>query len=538
MNKICKNCSQSFQITPDDLSFYEKIAVPPPTLCPDCRYQRRLANRNEWNFYKRNCTLCGKSMVSIYNPTYPGPVYCQPCYWSDNWDTLDYGREFDFNRPFFEQFKEHRFTVPRITLTNHRSVNSEYTNQAADNKNSYICVACGYCEYCLYSNWLQSCRECMDSWNLVQCELMYECLFMNNSYHCAFVDDGGSSHNCYFCDDVVGCSNCFGCVGLRSKSYCWFNEQLSKEAYEKRLKNVDWSWDGIENNKAKLHKLRLTVPVDHLHGDFNVNSSGDYIDHNRNGYQIFNCGKNENIRYAQDAWEVRDSMDLTETIDNTLDYEVEGTGWGQNNIVTSKKMNGSDVCYSELTFGSDYLFGCMSVIKKKYCIFNRQYSPEAYKALKEKIIAHMRTTKEWGEFFPITISQFAYNDTVAQDYFPMTKEAVLAKGWQWYNKPKNEYAIGGDVLPCTSAIGKNGKGCAGVGAFRLHPMEIEFYKKMKLPTPELCFPCRLRARLARRNPRKLWTRACMKCSKEIQTSYAPDRPEIVYCEECYYKEVV
>ena len=112
----CQNCKQDFVIEPDDFAFYEKIKVPPPTFCPDCRYQRRGANRNEWNFYKRNCTLCGESMVSIYNSSYPGPVYCQACWWSDKWSALDFGIDFDFNRPFFEQFLQLQLKIPRIAL--------------------------------------------------------------------------------------------------------------------------------------------------------------------------------------------------------------------------------------------------------------------------------------------------------------------------------------------------------------------------------------------------------------------------------------
>ena len=519
MLRFCTNCKNEFQIAPEDFSFYEKIAVPAPTLCPECRYQRRLANRNEWNFYKRDCSLCHKSMVSLYNPEYPGPVYCQPCYWSDNWDTLDYGRDFDFSRPFFEQFKEHRFTVPRIALANEKSVNSEYTNQSSENKNCYLLVASGWNEYCLYGNWLQHNRECVDCWCVWNCELMYESIFCEKCYHCAFVNDAGDCHDIYFCDDMAGGNDCFGCVGLRKKSYYWFNEPLTKSEYKERFAAVDWTLDGIRKNQAKLSELRLRNPTAHFHGDFNVNSSGDYIDHNKNANYVFNCGKNENLKYGQDAWEARDCMDLTETLDNDLEYELEGAGWSHGSMFSCKMWTGLEVLYSELTFHGEHLFGCVSMIKKKYCIFNKQFSPEDFKVLKEKIVAHMKTTGEWGEFFPASISPFPYEDSVAQDYFPRE-----------ITKKKIPYT-GEDAVKCADTD------CVGVGAFRLHPTEIEFYKKMNLPTPDKCWQCRLRARLALRNPRKLWKRNCMKCDKEIETSYSPERPEIVYCEECYNREV-
>jgi CxxC-x17-CxxC domain-containing protein len=43
--------------------------------------------------------------------------------------------------------------------------------------------------------------------------------------------------------------------------------------------------------------------------------------------------------------------------------------------------------------------------------------------------------------------------------------------------------------------------------------------------------------MAQRNPRKLYERKCHKCDKEIKTTYSPDRKELVYCEECYNKEI-
>ena len=37
----------------------------------------------------------------------------------------------------------------------------------------------------------------------------------------------------------------------------------------------------------------------------------------------------------------------------------------------------------------------------------------------------MMKTGEWGEFFPSSLSPFGYNETVAQEHFPMSREEVL-----------------------------------------------------------------------------------------------------------------
>jgi len=87
-SRKCQNCQQEFWIEPDDFTFYEKIKVPAPTWCPDCRQQRRYAWRNERVLYRRKCDLCGKSTVTIYSSNKPFKVYCPPCWWSDKWDGL------------------------------------------------------------------------------------------------------------------------------------------------------------------------------------------------------------------------------------------------------------------------------------------------------------------------------------------------------------------------------------------------------------------------------------------------------------------
>src|SRR3989344_7546676 len=106
MQQTCTHCSASFGITDDDLVFYDAVSpviagvkypLPPPSLCPDCRYQQRLTWRNERNLYRNTCAATGKALISIFSPdkTWP-PIYDQKYWWSDNWDPKSYGREFDF----------------------------------------------------------------------------------------------------------------------------------------------------------------------------------------------------------------------------------------------------------------------------------------------------------------------------------------------------------------------------------------------------------------------------------------------------------
>ena len=111
--KTCTKCQNEFEITASDLKFYEKISVPGPKKCPDCRLTNRLLFRNEYNFFYDNCASCEKSIITTYNPVLNFVIYCNDCWWSDKWDPKDYGVEFDFNKTFTEQFSELMKRVPK-----------------------------------------------------------------------------------------------------------------------------------------------------------------------------------------------------------------------------------------------------------------------------------------------------------------------------------------------------------------------------------------------------------------------------------------
>ena len=549
--RICKNCEGEFLIFVNDFNFYEKIGVPDPTFCPECRYIRRLLDRNEYNFYKRKCDATSKDIISIYRQDMSFPVYEQEYWKSDKFDATQYGRDFDFNRSFFEQYEELRRLVPHIAMVNSNSVNSEYTNQAEDNKDCYMLVKSGNNEKCIYGSWCDYSFFCSDCYMINKCEFCYECLNMTNCSNCLWSQDLANCVNVYFSNDCRGCTDCFGCIGLRNKKNCWFNEQLIKEEYAQRIKDFSLNAKSIQETVNKTKILRLSLPFKYYHGFQAQNFLGDYVENIENARAVFNCRDHKDTAYMQDAWfKTADCLDCTEIIIGELSYEIQGVAAPTRTIV-ARSCHGSitDSYYCDMCFSAQDCFGCFGLKQKQYCIFNKQYTKEQYFELKKRIIEHMRQTKEWGEYFPPKYSPFAYNESMAQDYFPLTKEEALEKGYQWYDRPERHYENAKDVVKCKTQDEKDKRGSSlCTTAFRVTDLELTLYKKLGIPIPEYCFPCRRAERFKLRNPRKLWRRVCMcnkdahfhggnKCEVEFETSYAPDRPEIIYCEKCYQAEV-
>jgi len=104
LQRTCRVTGKPFVVSEWEQEFLKKFDAPLPNLCPEERHRRRLAHRNERRIYKDICELTGKPMISIFSPENGFKAYSQEAWWSDGWDGRDYGREFDFSRPFFYQF--------------------------------------------------------------------------------------------------------------------------------------------------------------------------------------------------------------------------------------------------------------------------------------------------------------------------------------------------------------------------------------------------------------------------------------------------
>lgn len=575
--RSCQNCHNDFLIEPEDFSFYKKIKVPPPTFCPECRRQRRFSFRNTHSLYKRKDSHDGKEMLSIYSPDKDFAVYEQKYWWSDDWDPMSYGREYDFSKPFFQQWKELHDVFPLQNLSNSKAVNSDYCNVAEENYDCYLVTACFRNERVMYSDSISNVKDSLDLHVVHKTEFSYDDVNCSDSYKLFYSEDSHSCTDSYFLYDCKGCTNCFMSTNLRNKSYYFFNEQLSKEDYTKKVAEYQLSnYDEVEKLKTTFEEVKCRAIHRFAHIVNSHNVIGDNVDHGKNSKQCFDItqGPEDSKFMFWGAINLKDCYD-TDAGGGGLEtaYESFDVGVGGNRIYFSNVVYSSrDVEYSTNCYSCSNLFGCTGLRSKSYCIFNKQYTKEEYFALREKIVAHMMEMPYvdkaglvymYGEYFPAETSSFAYNETVACDYTPLSKEEVLRRGLQWKEPEQKNYTINLkssdlplDIKDAQDDILEKVIECAHIGqcndrcttAFKILPNELTFYKRFDIPLPRLCSWCRHYRRFRKRKPLKLWPRTCMctigshgherKCINEFETAYAPERPEMIYCEKCYQAEVL
>jgi len=560
--KICQNCKKDFTIESEDFKFYEKIKVPAPTWCPECRFVRRISFQNTWNLNWRNCDKCGAKTLSMFSLRDKTKIYCQKCWWADDWDGTEYGMEYDSNRPFLEQVKELFSKTPFTALTSEYNTlkNSEYSNALAWSKDCYLVFWADYCDNVFYSsilNGLKYSLDCVRGW---ESELCYDCIGFIKHYKTFFSDECNACIDVWFSRNCDGCTNCIGCVNLRNATNYIFNVKYSVEEYQKKAKEFQLdSWEHLRELEKKAHAFWLSKPYREYHGhSMNQNVNGEFTFQSKNTKEGYIVNYADHCKWCQ-------FITVTSSKD-CYDY----SGWGNNAELIYESTvvgeNSSSVCFSvecwpdSLNLQYCYYniigknnFGCVNLKRKQYCILNKQYNKEEYEKLRGKIIEDMKINPYidklgrkyyYGEFFPTEFSKFPYNKSNAMRFFPKTKEEVLKEGYSWEEEDVKEYktSIDSSSLPDTiketteSILNEIIKCSTCVRGYKIAKGEFDLLRKMNLPIPHECPKCREKRRFDRMTKPGMYHRTCAKCNTNIYTPYAPDRPEIVYCVKCYQQE--
>jgi hypothetical protein len=104
MQKICLISKEPFIISEFEIDFIKKITptfsgktfpIPLPSISPEERMRLRVAHRNEQHLYKNISAFTEKPIISLYRPRTDIRVVTREEWFSDSWDALEYGQDFD-----------------------------------------------------------------------------------------------------------------------------------------------------------------------------------------------------------------------------------------------------------------------------------------------------------------------------------------------------------------------------------------------------------------------------------------------------------
>ena len=547
--KQCEKCQQEFAIQADDMPFYEKMDLPLPDMCPVCRWKYLLAFWTFGRFRIAKSALSGKTIITVLPESVPFPIYDRTEFVSDAWDPLTYGTDYDVSRPFIDQLVELQSKVPHPHQVGLKNTNSDWTDDTWESKDAYLTRSAVGLESIIYGYRLANCKNSVDLTYSFDVERSYDCLYCFKSYNLKYSFNSRDCMDSLFLYDCRNCQNCFMSWNLRNQKYCILNQQYSKDEYFKKIEEYNISsrfsveklkrefWRHVQNDA--VHRQDYNIQV--------VNSTGNFLTNDKSCYQCYFFEESENCRYVFRGFQSK------EIIDSISPFKSEKCGLGaldQAGYGNTCNLYASSCRFSSFLDAcdeSEYCFGCVGLRKKKYCILNKQYTEEEYKALVEKIETDMKNRGEWGRFFPLSAAYSGYNLSLAHMMFPMTKDQALQFGAKWEEiaEPHYENTISGDDLPDTidkvgDDITKQRILCPETKlSYNITKEELAFYREHNIPLPRRHFDWRT---LDRFKPFSLMINLqkgnCFYCKKEVEHYYSPELGfQKVACLECYQREV-
>jgi hypothetical protein len=562
MEKTCKNCTSTFELTADDLGFYERMDVPTPSLCPKCRRIRRLSWRNDFSLYSRSCSLCQKNFVSIYAPSSGFNVLCPKCFHSDAWDPYSYEKEYDPSRSFVEQVVELYHATPVLGIVNDNdiaSINCMYTNDVAFAKNCSMVFIAWKVENVFNSVSLTGGKDLSDCLGVVEeAEFTYDGVMISSVSKCKSVYWCTSCIDCVLCYDLRGCQDCCMSSGLRNKKYYFKNQPYSKEEYEKIVASYQLDTrSGYEKAKEEFKEWVRNYPRKFAELQNSVGCTGTDMIRSKNTKSSAFASLSEDSKFTHNGVSFKTCYDCEVGGETELAYECITPDHSSRSLVTIESWKNTAVSYCFDCHSSNNLLGCSGIKKGQYSILNKRYTKEDYLELSKKIITDMRARGEYGEFFPSELSSFGINETRALWELPFSKEQALAKGYNWQDDiqqtkgketmeqgsvPDNIHdtldSIANEILACISCD-RN---------YRILPDELILYRRLQVPIPIKCFFCRNIERQTMRGGYDLVHRTCDctdnhpshkgQCPNEFETFFTDKEPRKIYCEECYQQTLL
>ena len=551
--RVCRFSGNKFYVRPDDIAFYKAHQVPLPTLSPNERIRRKLAFQNSYNLFKIKSAYSGDSIISQYPSNTPFKVFGKTEYYGDKWNPEDYARNYDRNEKFFPQLQKLMLNVPKCNLNNNpNNIDSDYCNNSSSLKNCYLVFDAHSSEDSAYSISPFGSRNCFDCFDPFNCDTCYNCFESENLFHCYFVEYSKDCLYSYFLYDCRDCDHCFGSVNLRHKKYHFFNQPLTKEEYEAKMKEINLGDRNVlQEYITKFEEIKKKAFNKQDHNEKSINCSGEYLNNSKNCFSCYYEIGGENLAYCIGGMAIRDSYDIVGGIEVESCYECWGRSDNYGNkfcdIASSQNME-----YSVFCRNCHDCFGCDGLSNKSFCVFNKQYTEEDYNKLVDAIKTKMLADGEYGEFMPPELAYFPYNISIATSYLGYDNLEIAKKyGYKIEEVPENLYDIkegvidsqdvpadikdvGDDILSKVIFDRKNNK------KFRYTKMELDFYRRNNLPLPLEHYSVRL-ANLRKKFGSivlNFYERNCDKCKKAIESTYTPEDERIVYCEECYKQEIV
>ncbi|MFH1404854.1 MAG: hypothetical protein ABIH21_02030 [Patescibacteria group bacterium] len=547
--RVCELTGQKFELTQEHIDWAKELNVPPTQWKPEVRNKYLAGFANGIAMWKNKHAETGKELFSYVHPDSVVPVVTDK-----EWHEREYiqnEKELDPQEPFFEQFEWLLMKSPIGAMLDEGSNKGCFGVELIESTNCYLTFHALKGLRVYESMNAMNCQDCINvinSYHLTDTAYVNHCLRLHG---CIYAFECYESSNSSFIFDCRNCESCFGSTNKRNKKYLWWNEQLSEQEWKKRRAEVDLgSLTQFEKNKNRFYQMMQEQAV--WPENFSVRSndcSGDYLTDCVDLKKGFSEKGTKHCFWTMFGQENEHTYFNMWTGFATNVYSSNGSKNSNRTICCHYCKYCQNMEYSFLCFNCEVCFGCINLKRKKFCIFNKQYSEDGYWQCVDEIKCAMLDRGEYGKFFPAKYSPMGHEYAFGELFEGHTNQELESFGAPRYDTSVGEIvnedevsAIKADELPDNindvddKFIGKPIYDAQAKRLFSFVAPEIDLMKRLHVPPHREHVFSRLRFITQHSNLMTTEQGVCAKCNKEIQlnkNNVFENRK--VYCIEDYLK---
>ena len=550
--RSCVLTGETWLMDDEEVGWYKKFNVPSSHRSPLTRWwcQSAFFLAGQWWWNKHIET--GKPILTFVHPA-TGLRVMPDKEWFQK-DFTSEGGEFDLNSSFFKQLRELQLKIPLLAERSIKEPQNSIAAFSLGDVNSYFMMFCRS-KNSLFSHWVFDMEDSSEAWNGSSIVNSYNIANSQRIHSCKYVRESFDCINSSFLFDCRNCEFCFGATNKRNAKYIWWNEQLTKEEWERRFSEIDLSCrSSLKEHVSRFHKMIGGAVWPQNFNEKASDSKGEYLTNVENCRYCYSC-----IDGPKDLYWVNYASG------NASDCAFCSGSYSSNNCYySSNSSDCSNVLFSYTCGSSQRLeyciqcyncedcFGCNGLNYKKFCIFNKQYTEEEYWNKLDEIKCAMLDMGEYGEWFPLSMAPGYFPDSGAPMYFAADETVGFEALGSLEFDPESEGAIGqelsdvtklkqiDDVPNCVDDL--QIEEWAGVPIydpvlkrrFSYIKPEYQFHKNHKIALSDEHFILRSKKLYQESNSGKFMNTSCHKCNEKVFTSINPTYKERqIYCKSCY-----
>ena len=496
--------------------------------------------------------LTGKPILTYVHPATGIKVLPDQEWYAQ--DFSSFATSYQPTKSFFEQFRELQLKVPMLAQRNKIEPENSIAMGSFGDVNSYFSSSCEGSKDSFFCNWSERPDLSAEIHNVKQVTQSYRIDDCFNIYNSRYVRDGADILNSAFVFYAKDLEYCFGATSKKHKKFVFFNKQLTKEQYAEQMKTIDLSCrSSVAEYKKRFDDLLVNDTIWPQNMSVkDEGSSGEYIIGGTNCHFCYSAvgasrdqfwcshtsGDSFDNAFCQHIHNTSNSYQCVDATDCTSCKCIYACG-------ASQQLEYCMQCYN-----CENCFGCVGLQRKKFFIFNKEYSEADYFKRVDEIKAVMSAAGEYGEFFPLSFSPVYFGQSGAVLYYLATDEDGKKLGALQYD-PESAGAIGdlsdvssyrktSEIPDCIDALDVDE--WAGVPVMDEHvnrrfaflKPELEFYKKYRIAPPAHHFVHRIQDLIQESNSAVFEDTTCAKCHKTMLISKNKAFPKrTIYCRACF-----